>query len=193
MRDKLYCRTHPGHPWLTPTANELLRTMLRPSDTGLEFGSGRSTLWFAARVRQLTSVEHDKTWYDDVSARLRQSALEVDYLLAPRDVPAEHGGESQYTRVISRRPDRSLDFVLVDGIYRDFCAYHSLSKLKSGGLLIVDNVNWYLPSRSHSPNSRRPQDGPDGPVWSEVAATTREWRSIWTSSGVWDTAIYVKP
>ena len=58
-RQLCYERAHPDEPWLTPAAIGLLATLLRPADTGAEFGSGRSTLWFAARVAALTSVEHD--------------------------------------------------------------------------------------------------------------------------------------
>jgi hypothetical protein len=50
-RQLFYERAHPADPWLTPAAIGLLSTLLRPADTGVEFGSGRSTLWFAARGR----------------------------------------------------------------------------------------------------------------------------------------------
>ena len=52
-RQLFYERAHPADPWLTPAAIGLLATLLRPADTGAEFGSGRSTLWFAARVAEL--------------------------------------------------------------------------------------------------------------------------------------------
>jgi hypothetical protein len=68
-----------------------------------------------------------------------------------------------------------------------------MPKLKPGGLLVIDNVNWYLPSRSRAPNSRTPALGPHGAVWTDIARELARWRSIWTSSGVWDTAIFVKP
>ncbi len=40
----LYERRHPAAPWLTPEAIRPLSTMLA-SNRGLEFGSGRSTIW----------------------------------------------------------------------------------------------------------------------------------------------------
>jgi hypothetical protein len=192
--DKLYSRAHPDDPWLTPQAIGILTTMLLPTADGLEFGSGRSTCWLAQRVRHLTSVEHDQDWFADVSLALKERELQnVDYVFAPRDVPADRGAESEYVGVTSRFAVASLDFVLVDGAYRDFCALAAIPKIKSGGLLIIDNVNWCLPSESRSPASRSPAAGPDGPVWSRVWETVRPWRSIWTSSGVWDTAIFIKP
>src|ERR1700739_1497880 len=122
-RQLAYELGHPDDPWLTPAAIGLLRSLLRPSDRGAEFGSGRSTLWFARRVAALTSVEHDERWHDAVSARLKTQGLgHIDYILAPRDQPAERGGDSAYARVALAFPDASLDFVLIDGHYRDYSA-----------------------------------------------------------------------
>jgi hypothetical protein len=46
---------HPDVPWLTRQAVEILEDWLKPGYVGLEWGSGRSTLWFARRVSHLTS------------------------------------------------------------------------------------------------------------------------------------------
>lgn len=193
-RQMLYERAHPDDPWLTPAAIRLLRTLLRPDDRGLEFGSGRSTLWFARRVAALTSVEHDERWHASVSATLKASGLgNVDYVLAPGDQPMERGWDSAYARRALAFPDASLDFALVDGHYRDYSAKFTLPKIRPGGMLIIDNVNWYLPCRSKAPNSRTTALGPKTPAWAEVADELARWRTIWTSSGVWDTAIFIRP
>jgi predicted O-methyltransferase YrrM len=193
-RQLLYERGHPDAPWLTSEAVRLLGRMLLPSDRGLEFGSGRSTIWFAERVRHLTSVEHDERWYAEVSGRLKERALSnVDYILAPRDEPAERGGDSKYAQVALAFADSSLDFALIDGAYRDHTARYALARIKPGGVLIIDNVNWYLPSNSRAPNSRTPTLGAAGQLWAEIARELAGWRRIWTSSGVTDTAIFVRP
>lgn len=193
-RQLRYERAHPGDPWLTPAAIGLLGTLLRPADRGAEFGSGRSTLWFAARVAALTSVEHNARWHEAISAKLKDSGLgNVDYILAPEDQPMEHGGKSAYARTALAFPDASLDFALVDGHYRDYSAKFIMPKLKPGGLLVIDNVNWYLPCRSKAPNSRTPELGPSTGVWAQVWQELAGWRMIWTSSGVWDTAIFIRP
>ena len=192
-RQLLYERAHPADPWLTPAAIGLLATLLRPDDTGVEFGSGRSTVWFAARVAELTSVEHDIRWHATVTARLKDQGLgNVDYILAADDLPTERGGDSAYARTALAFPDASLDFALVDGRYRDYSAKFIMPKIKPGGILIIDNVNWYLPCRSKAPNSRTAELGPATDVWAEVWRQLAGWRTIWTSSGVWDTAIFIK-
>jgi predicted O-methyltransferase YrrM len=193
LQQMRYERAHPGAPWLTPAAIRLLGGLLRPADRGAEFGSGRSTAWFASRVAALTSVEHDTGWHAAVSAQLKDRGLDtVDYILAPKDQPLERGGDSAYAKTAHGFANDSLDFALVDGHYRDYSAKFIMPKLRPGGMLIIDNVNWYLPCESKSPNSRTAATGPATAVWSEVWQQLRDWRTIWTSSGVWDTAIFIK-
>jgi hypothetical protein len=193
-RTELYRRAHPETPWLTSRAVEILDGLLLPTDRGLELGSGLSTIWFARRVNHLVSVEHDAAWHHKISIELKRRSLgNVDYRFAPQDVPAEDGGQSEYARSVFELPDASLDFVLVDGIYRDHCAWFVLPKLAPGGLLIIDNVNRYLPCESHAPASRLPGEPPAGRVWTAVHQTIRAWRTIWTTDNVTDTAIFIKP
>jgi hypothetical protein len=192
-RQLFYERAHPDDPWLTPAANRLLDRLLRPTDLGAEYGSGRSTLWFAARVSQLTSVEHDPRWHEMVTARLKEHGFSnVEYVFAPGDQPMERGGDSAYAKTALGFRDASLDFALVDGRYRDYCAKYILPKIKPGGMLIIDNVNWYLPCRSKAPNSRTAVLGPAPGAWADVWRELAGWRTIWTSSGVTDTAIFIR-
>jgi predicted O-methyltransferase YrrM len=189
----LYQRAHPDAPWLTPEAVRLLDFMLRPGDIGAEFGSGRSTLWLAHRCAWLTSVEHDEAWHDKVSGTLARAGIaNVDYQHHPADEPEVAGDRSAYARIAASFEPDSLDFALVDGQYRDYVALFLLAKIRLGGMLIVDNVNWYLPSLTISPASLRPPAGPATTIWGQVADVLAGWRRIWTSNGVWDTAIFVK-
>ena len=179
---------NPEAPWLTCAAVEILSSLLKSGDCGLEFGAGRSTLWFSSRVSRLTSIESDENWYEKVKLALAtRGFLNIDLRLAStpdiclasvEDMPAE-----------------SVDFVLVDGIVRvrDRCALLSLPKLKNNGILIIDNVNWHLPSNSRSPNSRRLIDGPETTEWTLFAESVKNWRYIWTSDEVTDTAFFLKP
>ena len=148
---------HPNDPWITPESIRLLTSMLRPSDRGAEFGSGRSTIWFAERVGHLTSVEHNKDWYAKVSGKLKDRRLtNVEYYLEPRDQPKELGDKSAYTRKALTFADSSVDFALIDGLYREYATRFIMPKIKPGGLVVIDNVNWYLPSHTRSPYSRTP-------------------------------------
>jgi predicted O-methyltransferase YrrM len=192
-REVLYQRGHPEAPWLTPEAVRLLDSMLRPSDIGAEFGSGRSTSWLAQRCAHLTSVEHDEAWYATVSATLAAGGItHVDYRYHPRYKRDAPGERSAYAQIAQFFGDESVDFALVDGLYRDYVTLFLLPKIKPGGMLIIDDVHRYLPSLSMSPLALRPPAAPATAGWEQAAAALAGWRRIWTSSGVSDTAIFVK-
>jgi hypothetical protein len=76
-------RLTPELPWLTAESIRLLSGMIRPTERGLECGSGRSTRWFADRVGELTSVESDPECFRRVQGTLagRSNALEARRLL----------------------------------------------------------------------------------------------------------------
>ena len=186
-------RRKPDAPWLTAASVEILESWLRVSDVGLEWGSGRSTLWFAKRTSLLHSVEHDVGWGQRVSAQLDgEPSLRVKYHLAEDGTSGRP--DSAYVGVVRLLDDESVDYCLVDGVSRDHCANAALDKLKPGGLLIVDNANWYIP-RSHpsrAPGSRSLLDGFASAEWALFAQRVGGWRCIWTTNGVTDTAIWVR-
>jgi predicted O-methyltransferase YrrM len=191
----LYERFHPNAPWLTRQAVDFLANWLRPNDSGLEWGSGRSTVWFAHRVSRLMSIEHNKSWHDVVKSMLAERSLgNVDYRYHAADPARETGSLTHpYVTAGAQLPAESADFVLVDGAYRDCCAAIALSRVKPGGIIIVDNVNWFLPHASRSPSSILQDKKPVNPLWQEFQHMVENWRSYWTSNGVTDTAIFFKP
>ncbi len=194
LKNMMYIRRYPDRPWITRTAYDVLASYLRKTDVGLEFGSGRSTVWFAKRVAQLTSVESDPGWHQRVTSRLASEHItNVESHLHPGPEEAGTGPDSGYAGVARTFAPNSLDFVLVDGLYRDACALLSLDKLRPGGLLIIDNVNWFLPSNSRAPASIRSESEIHDEGWKTLHRTLSTWRRIWTSDGVTDTAVFIKP
>ena len=190
----LWQKRHPDCPWLTVPAIELLESLLRSTDEGVEWGSGRSTLWFARRVKHLCSVEHNAQWFARVSSLLAASGLQnVSYCY--RSVTDETHQEQQepYVSVVEQFAPNSLDFALVDGVFRSACTLAVLPRLRPGGLLIVDNCERYLPSNSRVPRARSLSDGPLDENWARVAELVRDWRCVWTGNVVMDTAIWFKP
>ncbi len=188
----LYQRRNMDKPWLTPQANAALATLIQPEDRGIEWGSGRSTQWFAARLAHLISVENHSGWYESVKKTLAEKNLtNVDYrLLEVED--GKNEDVAPYVRVVDGIEDNSLGFALVDGMARGSCANAVIPKLKPGGLLVVDNINWFLDHPTFSPASRTGKGPRDG-IWRRYAEQVSRWRMIWTSSGVTDTAIWFKP
>ena len=181
-------------PWLVNTSTSFLSTYLKTGDIGLEFGSGRSTIWFAKKVRHITSIEHTPTWHNIVSEKIISERLgnKISYHLF------EDGGSNiadcDYVNIINSFENESFDFVLIDGMLRDHCALRSLNKLKTGGIIIIDNVNWYIPrkNKSRTPDSRGIKDDFESEHWKSFYNIVSGWRYIWETDGISDTAIWFK-
>jgi predicted O-methyltransferase YrrM len=189
----IYIKTRPNEPWLTKQANSILMFLLKKTDRGLEWGSGRSTIWFAKRVAHLTSIEHNKEWYERIFSKLKNEHIEnVTYLFCETEEQKESNSNCEYVRIVDRFPNNSLDFVVVDGIYRDYCAYLVVDKICPGGVLIVDDVHRYLPSNSIAPHAILANGEPASLVWKDFKKLVKKRRCIWTSNGVHDTAIFIK-
>lgn len=186
----IFERRHPDRPWVNRHAVTMLPTLLRRADSALEWGSGRSTLWFAARVKHLTSVEHDPHWYENVSRQIAERGVtNIEYIR--QEFKDDDGAASPYVRVCDRFADSSLGFVLVDGWMREHCVLAVIPKIAPGGLLMLDNANWYFDWPTSAPASRY-RLGHRG-VMQEAAEILKDWRMLWTGDGVSDAALWVRP
>lgn len=191
-RYNLYQKAHPTEPWLCPDAIFALTQLLQSASEGLEYGSGRSTTFFAPYFESYVSIEHEEKWYNLVKEKLN-TLPQVKYFLieAEQNVPQQHLSSEQqvfmpvelfpvpdslfksYTDFILQFEPESFDFVLVDGRARTTCALNSIEKLKSGGLLVLDNSERARYKRIH-----------------EALAS---WPKIETTTGLTNTTIWRKP
>jgi len=181
-----YRRIHPDIPWLTQNAVSFLKMWLKSSDIGLEWGCGKSTIFFSKRVKHLTSIEHDKEWYMRVKNILKSVQIQNVDLLYREHIDDR---KSEYVRYPGSFPKASFDFVLVDGKHRGQCMKVAIELVRLGDILILDNANRYLPSDSRAPDSLTEDISTE---FREIMSQLASWRSIWTSNGLWDTAIWVK-
>jgi len=145
-------------PWIPFECQDYLRTLIKPSFHVFEYGSGGSTLFFAAGTQSVVSVEHDPEWYEQVSRIIRNERLtHCDCRFIPPSEPKENpagvpafvnyvGGDYpnrtflDYVRAIDSFPDASFDLVSVDGRARNSCLFHAKPKVKPGGYLLLDNA-----------------------------------------------------
>lgn len=194
LQRQIWIRAHPDVPWLTRQAVEILESRLKPTDIGLEWGSGRSTLWFAQRVAHLTSIEHNDRWYKRIKKALSdKGAANVDLLYASLDQMDE--GKPEYVQVAAELPKASLDFVLVDGRLRDQCTEVALQLLKPGGMLIIDDAARYIQRPYCCPQSVYAQNGPPSHLWTNIAMELEALgaETLWTSDSVTATVFYIIP
>lgn len=116
-------------PWITYPAIEFLARRVNKEMSVFEYGCGASTLWWAPRVKEVVSIEHDKDWFGIVASR------------APQNVDLHHipltEGEA-YSRAVGTYRNR-FHLVVIDGRERVRCAFHSLDALTEDGVIIWDN------------------------------------------------------
>lgn len=187
LKQYYFYKLNPNTPWMTREAIVLLDKLIRKDDIGLEFGSGRSTAWFATRCKFLTSIEHNEEWYNFVKQKI-SNLSNVDYRLrALSDNPLE----SEYFKSILNFEDESLDFIVNDGKYRELIASYGVDKLKKGGIYILDNAERYIENNLRLPESMV-ENWETSNYWKKFNAVTANWRKIWTSDGVSSTLILFK-
>jgi len=128
-------------PFLVLDAIRYLDQIVKPGMKVLEAGGGNSSLWFLSKGTELITYEHSHEW----AATLRDAAEPYceQHTLKIMQGTAAIGD-------MALLPDHSLDIVLVDCMNdhtrRNDCISVLLSKVKPGGLFILDNsdnpVNW---------------------------------------------------
>jgi len=149
-----------AQPWLSFGAIEFLKSILSANMNVFEYGSGGSTLFLAARAKQVISVEHDKQWFTNMKTELSKRGIDnIEYLYVPSESDSQfnkkyfgnpddyissdilYKGENfeSYVKIIDRYPENFFDLVIVDGRARPSCIKHALPAIKAGGYLVVDN------------------------------------------------------
>lgn len=131
-------------PWIPFAASRFIESLiLRPDSRVFEYGSGGSTVWFAARSGFFVSVENRANWYAQVKRKLEELGRidKVEYLLRPK---GPRGFEPYILAIDDYEP---FDVVFVDGRERTSCMKRAVPKIKSGGYLILDNPDLYPPPR----------------------------------------------
>lgn len=115
-------------PWFTYAATRYLSRIVRSSYRVFEYGSGNSSRWWADRVENVVSVEHDPVW----AATLRNSGLAnvvvyERHMDDPVSVLHSHIFLSQYPHVsmvpqLSKDPTRNYRAGLLDGPFHAYAA-----------------------------------------------------------------------
>lgn len=118
-------------PWFTYPAIEFLSRYAMRGWEVFEYGCGQSTFWWAGRGALVTSVEHDAAWHAEMRERAPAGSTQ---LFRP-----ERPG---YAAALAET-GAAYDAVVIDGVWREDCARVAAAALKPGGMLVLDNSDWY--------------------------------------------------
>jgi predicted O-methyltransferase YrrM len=194
LKQEIWMRNNSEHPWLSKQACEFLSDWLKPEDNGIEWGSGRSTLWIAKRLNNLISIEHHLDWYNVINKTLQiKNIYNIDYRLVSNVQDCKINIADYCIKPFENYKDNLYDFILIDGIYRDQCALSALNKVRAGGIIMIDDAHRYLPSNSTAPYAIPKNSRCLSPSWDDFLNQVKSWRRIWLSDGIYVTAVFFKP
>lgn len=181
VKNYLYFKNNQELPWMTKDANNFLLKNLRKDMILLEFGSGRSTHFYAERVKKVYSREHHKEWFEKVSEQLKEYK-NVDYKF--------YNNLENYVNANDIEKE-TLDVIIIDGRNRVNCLLNSIDKLKQGGVLVLDNAERYLLYSTNSPAKYVRDDRNIKWVDAEEILANKFWRYD-TTDDVSDTLFFFK-
>lgn len=118
-----------AQPWFTYPMLEFLDTLDLRGKSIFEFGAGGSTLYWARRGAAVTSVELDADWYNHLLGILPDNVA----------ITHEANGHAYATACVGG----CYDVIVIDGAERFRCAESALQALAPGGMIILDNAEWY--------------------------------------------------
>lgn len=117
-------------PWYTYPAISFLQGRLTADMAVFEFGCGNSTLWWGARVANVTSVEHNQGWTEAIAQQLPPNCE-----LLHRELETD----GEYARSVTDVRQAPFAIVVIDGRDRVNSARHSLAALRDDGVVVWDN------------------------------------------------------
>ena len=116
-------------PWLTYSFIDFITERLSKEFNVFEFGSGNSTLFFAERVKQVSSVEHNREWYNKLKSKI---PVNSNLILSKSDCSED------YIAVL-KQSDKKFDLIIIDGIHRADCCLSASNYLTDKGVIILDD------------------------------------------------------
>jgi hypothetical protein len=124
-------------PWYTYGFIFFLKPRVKPHFEVFEYGCGNSTRWYGSRVKQITAVEHDFQWVNQISPQLPPNA----------EVLSRELGDGYIQAVSEKRTKYHI--IVVDGRKRVKCTAFAVDFLTDDGVIILDNSerSWYQPAK----------------------------------------------
>jgi hypothetical protein len=116
-------------PWFTYPAIEYISQLDLSQKKIFEWGSGNSSLFFSKKCKNIISIESDKGWYNIVKEKLSENQ---ELLFCEKEKLA--GAIDVYDK---------FDVIIVDSYRRYDCTVNAVKHLAEGGLIILDNSDWY--------------------------------------------------
>jgi hypothetical protein len=116
-------------PWVTYSFIDFIKERINKSQHIFEYGSGSSTIFYAERAGSVTSVEHDKGWFDKVK---NTSPGNAEMIFCHLEKDGEYAKKAALL-------GKKFDIIIVDGRDRVNCCKYSVDALSENGVLVLDD------------------------------------------------------
>ena len=116
-------------PWINYSMLHFLIPRMKNDISMLEYGGGNSTLFWAGRVLEIVTVEHDLLWAHKISEKI--AAFPNASLLVAPDGPEYENAPSKL--------QKKFDMIVIDGIRRTECVSSAVSMLTPSGCVLLDD------------------------------------------------------
>lgn len=120
-----------GHalPWVTYSFIDFIAERIDKTQHIFEYGSGNSTIFYAEKAGSVTSIEHDRGWYEKVRQR---SAANAEMIFCELE---RNGDYAKKAWLLGKK----FDIIIVDGRDRVRCCQYSIKALTSRGVIVLDD------------------------------------------------------
>jgi precorrin-6B methylase 2 len=121
-------------PWYTYPTIEYLKQLDFSQKNVFEYGSGNSTIYWSKVAQSIISVESDDNWHEKISKKINDQNARLNLI----------NDEKSYINHIYEY-NEDFDVIIIDGSFNRYeCAKCAIKKLKQGGLIILDNSDWWI-------------------------------------------------
>ncbi len=121
-------------PWYTYPTIEYIKQLDFSEKNVFEYGSGNSTIFWSKVAKSVVSVENNENWYQAIFQKLNYQNSQIHFI----------DNEELYIHHILEY-SQEFDVIIVDGSFNRYqCAKCAIKKLKKGGLIILDNSDWWI-------------------------------------------------
>jgi hypothetical protein len=116
-------------PWVTYPFLEFIKPRLKNDFRIFEYGCGNSTLYYSQFVRSVTSIEHNRGWFNRIKSK---TGPNVEVIFKELDT------NGKYCKSILEQIS-TFDIIIVDAEDRVNCLKCCTSKLSENGIIVLDD------------------------------------------------------
>ena len=137
-------------PWLTYPFIDFINDRLNKNLDLFEFGAGNSSIYYAKKLKSVTSIEHSSKWFEIIKSndKFKYDNLNINLVEVPNKFKelgyhemAFTNDVNDYVRSIALE-NKKFNIIVVDGLFRNSCLKECVDYLSEDGVVFLDNTHY---------------------------------------------------